>query len=168
MLNLIDEKDAFAQISPAPQAGLFCRTGVRYEVALDVMGAMISHYAEAIGLERSKADFEAAVVDLYQALQAEIRDRRRDALDPQDAVEIEAAIRRFGPRARAVFAVSDETEQAQRRAEFLHIVGRAAPEDSTPDAVLQAILAQVSSGAFDADEGVALLRRMTAQSADVH
>ena len=167
MLDLIDEKDAFAQISPAPQAGLFCRTGVRYEVALDVMGAMISHYAEAIGRERSQANSEAAVVDLYQALQTEIRDRR-DALDPQDAAQIEAAIRCFGPRARAVFAVSDDTEQAQRRTEFLQIVGLAAPEDSTLNAVLQAILAQVGCGAFDADKGVALLRQMAAQRADFH
>lgn len=167
MLDLIDDRDAFAPLPTVPQAGLFCRTGVRYEVALDVMGAMISHYAEAIGRERSQANPEAAVVDLYQALQAEIRDRR-DALDQQDAAQIEAAIRRFGPRARAVFAVSDETEQAQRRAEFLHIVGRAAPEDSTPNAILQAILAQVGCGAIDADEGVALLRQMTAHRADLH
>jgi hypothetical protein len=167
MPDLIDEKNAFAQIPPAAQAGLFCRTGVRYEVALDVMGAMISHYAEAIELERSQANPEAAVVTLYQALQTEIRSQR-DALDPQDAAQIEAAIRRFGPRARATFAVSDETEQTQRRAEFLHIVGQAAPESSTPDAALQAILAQVGCGAFDADEGVALWRQAAAQRADFH
>ncbi len=167
MLDLIDGRDAFAPLPTSPQAGLFCRTGVRYEVALDVLGAMISHYAEAIGLERSQANPDAAVVALYQILQAEIRNRR-EALDPRDAAQIEATIRRFGPRARAVFAGLDETRQEQRRAQFLQIVGRSALGESAPNAVERAILAQVDIGAIDADEGVALLRQMAAQRADLH
>ncbi len=167
MLDLIEDEDTFAHIPPAPQAGLFCETGVRYEVALDVMGAMIAHFAEAIAEERDRHDSDAGVVALYQALQAEIRSRR-DALDPHDAVEIEAVIRRFGPRARAVFAGLDEAQQEQRRVQFLQIVGRAAPEESALNAVERAILAQVGCGAIDADEGVALLRRMAAQRTDLH
>jgi len=29
-------------------AGLFSRAGVRYEVALDVLGSLIAHYAEVV------------------------------------------------------------------------------------------------------------------------
>jgi hypothetical protein len=161
MLDLIDEKDAFAQISPAPQAGLFCRTGVRYEVALDVMGAMISHYAEAIGRERSQANPDAAVVDLYQALQAEIRDRR-DALDPQDAAQIEAMIRRFGPRARATFAVSDETEQTARLAHFAQIGGLPSQATMATNTVWRAIREQLACGAISSTQALALLRQFFA------
>lgn len=167
MLDLIEDEDTFAHVSPAPQAGLFCRTGVRYEVALDVMGAMVAHFAEAIALERDRPDGDAGVVALYQALQAEIRSRR-DALDPRDAAEIEATIHRFGPRARAVFTDLDETRQEQRRAQFLQIVEQTTLGESALNAVERAILAQVGCGAFDANEGVALLRRMAAQRTDLH
>lgn len=160
MLDLIDEKDAFAQISPAPQAGLFCRTGVRYEVALDVMGAMISHYAEAIGRARSQANPDADVVDLYQALQAEIRNQR-DALDPKDFDAIETAIAHYGQRAKAVFSESADADQNARRAHFLHANASLALEGFVMDSVDRAIQEQIAIGAISADEAVALLRQFS-------
>jgi hypothetical protein len=33
-------------------AGLFSRTGVRYEVALDVLGVIIAHHSEQIAIAR--------------------------------------------------------------------------------------------------------------------
>ncbi len=161
MPDLIDEKDAFAQISPAPQAGLFCRTGVRYEVALDVMGSMISHYAEAIGLESSQANPEAAVVALYQVLQTEIRDRR-DALDPKDVDAIETAIAHYGQRAKAVFSESANADQNARRAHFLHANASLALEGVVMDSVDRAIQEQIAIGAISSDEAVALLRQISA------
>jgi hypothetical protein len=43
-------------------SALFSRTGVRYEVALDVLGAMIAHYAEAIARERDRLDADEIVI----------------------------------------------------------------------------------------------------------
>ncbi|MBP9229543.1 MAG: hypothetical protein KBF41_15860 [Azonexus sp.] len=91
----------------APQPGLYYGTWVRYEVALDVLGAMISHYAEAIALARDQGDSAAGMVASLQGLQAEIRNRR-DALDPDDAVAIEAVIATYGPQARQAFSAADE------------------------------------------------------------
>lgn len=78
------------------------RTGVRYEVACDAIGAVISHYAEVIGMERSKPAPDAPTIEAGEAELKKLRDRR-EALDSRDASAIEAAIEEFGPQARALF-----------------------------------------------------------------
>lgn len=45
---------------------LFSRAGVRYEVALDVLGAIIAHHSEAIAAEREKATPDEAVIAAAQ------------------------------------------------------------------------------------------------------
>lgn len=45
-------------------AGLFSRAGIRYEVTLDVLGALIAHYAELLGIERSRPVPDEAMVEI--------------------------------------------------------------------------------------------------------
>jgi 6,7-dimethyl-8-ribityllumazine synthase len=54
----------------APSAGLFDRAGVRYEVACDVIGALIAHYAEIMGREREQAQPNEAVLRVAGAMKA--------------------------------------------------------------------------------------------------
>lgn len=82
---------------------LFDRAGVRYEVALDVLGALIAHYSECIAVERSKAaPDEAAIADAQQTKVA-LR-TLRDTLDPHDAEAIERVIEQYGPQARTLYS----------------------------------------------------------------
>ncbi len=60
---------------------LFSRAGVRYEVALDVLGAIIAHHSEAIAAEREKATPDEAVIAAAQKAKDELRTIRED-LDP--------------------------------------------------------------------------------------
>lgn len=83
--------------------GLFSRTGVRYEVAVDVLGAIIAHYSEQIGIERSKPQPDESVVELAEQAKSRLRDVR-EALRPNDREAIESVIKRFGPQARALYA----------------------------------------------------------------
>ena len=52
---------------------LFSRAGVRYEVALDVLGAIIAHHSEAIAAEREKATPDEAVIAAAQKAKDELR-----------------------------------------------------------------------------------------------
>ena len=54
----------------APAVGLFDRVGLRYEVACDVIGALIAHYAEIIGHEREQAQPDEAVLRVALAMKA--------------------------------------------------------------------------------------------------
>jgi microcompartment protein CcmK/EutM len=80
---------------------LFNRTGVRYEVACDVIGALISHYAALIATEEDKDGPDQDTIVKAEAAQKALRDQR-DALDSNDAEAIEAVIAHYGPQARAV------------------------------------------------------------------
>lgn len=82
--------------------GLFNPTGVRYEVALDVLGAIISHYAAVIAAEEQKAQPDPAVIQQAEGEQQAIRDLRR-SLDANDATAIEHIISTYGPQARALY-----------------------------------------------------------------
>ena len=55
MVDVLRVSQAAAPTDSAPSAGLFDRAGVRYEVACDVIGALIAHYAEIMGREREQA-----------------------------------------------------------------------------------------------------------------
>lgn len=82
--------------------GIFKRSGVRYEVACDVIGAVIAHHSEVIATELDKAEPDRAVVAAAEAAKKALRDTR-EALDTNDVAGIEAVIATYGPQARALY-----------------------------------------------------------------
>ncbi|PPB84020.1 hypothetical protein B0O95_105204 [Mycetohabitans endofungorum] len=81
---------------------LFSRTGVRYEVALDVLGAIIAHHSEAIAVERDKPVPDEAVIErTLQKINA--LDALRDELDPREPETIERVIQQYAPQARELY-----------------------------------------------------------------
>lgn len=98
--------------SPA-SSGLFDRAGVRYEVACDLIGALIAHYAEIMGLEREKPQPDEAVLRVAGAMKAALTGER-DNLDPLDVASIEAAISHYAPLARRLYD-QDENDQARQK-----------------------------------------------------
>lgn len=103
----------------APATGLFDRSGVRYEVACDVIGALIAHYAEIMGKERDRAQPDEAILRVAGALKSALA-AERDDLNQRDSAGIEAAISRYAPLARRLYGdgAMDAGRQAQRRADF--------------------------------------------------
>lgn len=103
----------------APATGLFDRSVVRYEVACDVIGALIAHYAEILGKERDRAQPDEAVLRVASARKAALV-AERDDLNPRDSAGIEAAISRYAPLASRLYddGEMDAERQAQRRADF--------------------------------------------------
>lgn len=79
--------------------GIFNRTGVRYEVALDVLGSIIAHHSEQIGIEREKVIPDADAITAAEEAKSALRTLRED-LDPNDSEAIEAVISRYGSQAR--------------------------------------------------------------------
>ncbi|MBI5919353.1 MAG: hypothetical protein HY849_08290 [Nitrosomonadales bacterium] len=84
------------------KAGLFDRAGVLYEVACDVIGAIIAHYSEALAQERGKPMPDAETVEEIEATKRALR-LERDELDTSNAEAIKAVIRKYGPQARALY-----------------------------------------------------------------
>lgn len=82
--------------------GLFARTGVRYEVACDAIGALLAHYAALIATERDKDAPDAGVIADAEAEQRRLRDAR-EALDPADASAVEEVIATYGQQALALY-----------------------------------------------------------------
>ncbi|MDX9737690.1 MAG: hypothetical protein RBT53_06015 [Azonexus sp.] len=82
--------------------GLFDRAGVRYEVALDILGAIIAHWSAVTATERDKPTPEASIIAEAERASAELRDLR-DALDPRDSQQIEAVIAGYAPIARELY-----------------------------------------------------------------
>ena len=82
--------------------GIFSRTGVRYEVACDVIGALIAHQAEIIAAEESKPSPDRGVIADAEATQRRLRDER-EGLDSHDLGAIERIIGTYGPQARAAY-----------------------------------------------------------------
>lgn len=70
MADVLRVSQAAAPTDSAPSAGLFDRAGVRYEVACDVIGALIAHYAEIMGREREQAQPNEAVLRVAGAMKA--------------------------------------------------------------------------------------------------
>ena len=77
--------------------------GLRYEVACDVIGAVISHHAAVIGMERLKDVADQMTIAESLAAQRAL-DAERDALHLDDEAGIEAVIQKSGPVARSLFA----------------------------------------------------------------
>ncbi len=77
---------------------LFTRAGVRYEVALDVLGAIIANYSEAIAAEHEKPTPDEAAIKTLQRAKSKLR-TLRDELDPDAEETIEHVLEQYGPRA---------------------------------------------------------------------
>jgi len=103
--SILDDGDqddlqiAFRQID---KAGLFDRTGVLYEVACDVLGAIIAHHSEALALERGKPVPDAVTVEQIGAVMCALR-LERDELDASNAVAIKAVIQTHGFQASELY-----------------------------------------------------------------
>jgi hypothetical protein len=82
---------------------LLNRVGLRYEVACDVIGAVISHHAEVLGNERDRLVPDPVVIAASRMAQQGLA-AERDALNSDDSAAIEAAIAKYGPIARTLFA----------------------------------------------------------------
>ncbi|KVV25116.1 hypothetical protein WK78_02820 [Burkholderia cepacia] len=87
---------------------LFDRAGVRYEVAVDIMGAIIAHHTEIIAAERAKEAPDQDVINREQQVKDQLR-AVRDDLNPQAADAIERVIAEYGPQARSLYG--DERKQ---------------------------------------------------------
>ena len=81
---------------------LFNRTGVRYEVALDVLGAIIAHHSETIAAEREKVAPDDAAIAAAQKAKDELRTIREE-LDPNADGAIEGVIAQYGQQARDLY-----------------------------------------------------------------
>ena len=82
---------------------LFNRAGVRYEVALDVLGAIIAHHSEVIAAERDKPAPDELAIAAAQTAKDELR-ALRDTLDPADGDATERVIEQYGQQARDLYA----------------------------------------------------------------
>lgn len=149
--------------SPQTPSRLFDRAGVRLEVAQDVIGAIISHFAELIGQEREQGFARQDRIAEAQRLISELKDVREE-LDPHQPASIEAAISWFAPFARHLFAdISDNTEAHRRTAQFdqanasLRLEGQAMSID---DLVVQA---RVADGLWTTEQAVSWYRERAKQ-----
>lgn len=100
-----DQDDLQIAFRQMDKAGLFDRAGVRYEVACDVLGAIIAHYSEALALEYEKPIPDDAVVARIEADKRALR-ALRSSIDPKDAAAIETVIQQYGPQARALYSAN--------------------------------------------------------------
>lgn len=100
--------------SPQTPSHLFGRAGVRLEVAQDVIGAIISHYAELIAQEREQGSPRQHRIVAAQRLISELKDIREE-LDTRQPASIEATINWFAPFARHLFADTCDNTEAHRR-----------------------------------------------------
>lgn len=148
--------------STTGQPGIFRRSGVRYEVACDCVGAVIAHLASVAGTERSTATPDNAKIDQAEQLMAELRDIR-EALDPADGAQIEATIERLAPLARLLYLdLQEGTQEARRAAEFdqaNHSLALAGMPPGINDLALQA---RIVLGLLNHDQAVNAYRGQVA------
>lgn len=85
-------------------SNIFSRVGVRFEVAQDVLGAIIAHHAEVLGEERSKANPDKTIIQKSLKAQEEMYEMRY-RLRHDDEPEIERIIKEYGPIARELWDV---------------------------------------------------------------
>lgn len=83
------------------------RASVRYEVALDVLGAVISHHTSVIAQERDKDAPDYAAIDRAQAEKIRLY-KVRESLSHDDSAEIEKLIKEYSPIARELFQPRSE------------------------------------------------------------
>jgi hypothetical protein len=138
---------------------LFRRSGVRFEVACDVIGAVIAHYAEVIGTERDRPTPDAQKIAHAQQLVGELKDIRED-LDPKDAAAIEGTIERLAPLARHLYQDAEEgSQEARRAAQFVQANASLALEGLPASIDDLAIQARIIRGELSPDLAVAWYER---------
>jgi len=144
-------------------ASLFSRAGIRYEVALDVLGALIAHYAELLGIERSRPVPDASIVRQAEAIQRHLR-RVRNDLDPRDAQAIKAAIAHYAPLARRLYAEPQTGPDplAERAAHFRQANASLALEGLVVDDADLALQAQIILGTQTGDGAIERYRHRAA------
>ena len=159
MADVLRVSQAAPPTDSAPSAGLFDRAGVRYEVACDVIGALIAHYAEIMGREREQAQPNEAVLRVAGAMKAALAGERDD-LDPRDSAGIEAAILRYAPLARRLYGPdeNDHARQEQRRVDFDQVNASLALEGLAMSADDLAVPALLIRGDITHDEAVQCYR----------
>jgi hypothetical protein len=103
--SILDDGDqydlqiAFRQMD---KAGLFDRAGVLYEVACDVLGAVIVHYSEVLALERGKPVPDAVTIEQIEVVMRAVR-LERDELAPSNVEAIKSVIQTYGFQARELY-----------------------------------------------------------------
>jgi len=97
-----DQEDLAAAVRQMDRAGLFDRTGVLYEVACDVLGAIITHHSEAIARERERPDPDLKAIEKIEALKRALK-QERDDLNPSRPEAINAVITKYGCQARQLY-----------------------------------------------------------------
>jgi len=138
---------------------LFRRAGVRFEVACDVIGAVIAHFAELIGTERDRPSPDTQKIAHAQQLVTELKNIRED-LDPTDSAAIEATIARLAPLARHLYQDAQEgSREARRAAQFVEANASLALEGMQPSIDDLAIQAQIILGTLSNDQAVAWYQR---------
>lgn len=144
--------------SPQTPSRLFSRTGVRLEVAHDVIGAIISHFAELIGQEREKGSPRQHRIAEAQRLISELKDMREE-LDTRQPASIETAIKWLAPFARHIFVgTSDNTEAHRRAGQFEQANASLRLEEhvmSIDDLIVQA---RVADGLWTTEQAVSWYR----------
>lgn len=150
-------------MQPTYPAGLFSRAGIRYEVALDVLGALIAHYAELLGIERSRPVPDASIVRQAEAIQRHLR-RVRNDLDPRDAQAIEATIAHYAPLARRLYADPQNADDplTERAAHFRQANASPALEGLAVDDFDLALQAQIILGTETGDGAIERYRHRAA------
>lgn len=137
------------------QRGIFSRVGVRYEVACDVIGAVIAHYAELMANELASAKPDRRRISMAQRLTSELKDAR-EGLDSREPGAIESAIERFGALARHLYADADlSAAEARRAAQFGQANASLALEDLDVSADDLAVQARIIRGEWSHDQAVA-------------
>lgn len=85
-------------------SNIFSRVGIRLEVAQDVLGAIIAHYAAEIGKELAKPNPDVSVIEAAERVQDEM-DELRDSLSVQEPERLEEVIKKYGPIARELWGL---------------------------------------------------------------
>jgi len=136
------------------RAGVFSRAGIRLEVAHDVLGAVISHFAEQIGHERNAQTPRLDKINAAQQMIKEVKDIR-ERLDPAEPEGIETAIAWFAPYARRLFSTGAQTPEAKQRANQFEQANASLGLEGLPvsldDLVVQA---RVIDGTWTTDQAV--------------
>lgn len=104
-----DQDDLQIAFRQMDKAGLFDRSGVLYEVACDVLGALIAHYSEALALARGKPLPDSATVERIEAIKRGLR-LERDDLNPSNSKAIKVVIQKYGPQARKLYQAGNDAQ----------------------------------------------------------
>jgi hypothetical protein len=78
--------------------------GIRFELAQDILGALIAHWAEAAAQTLDAPNPDQARLSQLEAEQRKLR-TLRDELDSRDAAQIESVIAQHAPAARRLYAL---------------------------------------------------------------